>query len=143
MTIQQARRVAAKTGFRVSKSRDRQWHCNNHQELQLIDDRNVVVLGVDFDASPEDVVEFCHDWMENNGTPCGQLNMASKTSLLLKIATPEELGYCKNELGQFEEPKCDDILYKYEMEARVKNILATHPGGHIVTDEELETLEMP
>jgi len=53
-TIQQARRVAKRAGFRVCKSRDRSQHWNNRGQLQLIDDRNCVVLGVNFESSPED-----------------------------------------------------------------------------------------
>lgn len=59
MTIQQARREAKRAGFPVCKSRDRGQHLNNWGQLQLIDDLNLVVLGVNFDASPEEVVEFC------------------------------------------------------------------------------------
>ena len=58
-TIQQARRVAQRGGFRVCKSRDRSQHWNNRGQLQLINDRNCVELGFSFDASPEEVVEFC------------------------------------------------------------------------------------
>jgi hypothetical protein len=63
-TIRQARRVAKRAGFRVCKSRERSQHWNNRGQLQLIDDRNCVVLGVQFDASPEEVVEFCRAGVE-------------------------------------------------------------------------------
>jgi hypothetical protein len=55
---QQARRMAKKHGFRVCKSRQRSQHMNNKGGLQLIDYHNNVVLGVDFDASPNDVIKF-------------------------------------------------------------------------------------
>jgi hypothetical protein len=63
-TIRQARRVAKRAGSRVCKSRDRSQHWNNWGQLQLINDRNFVVLGFNFDASPEEVVEFCRAEME-------------------------------------------------------------------------------
>lgn len=65
-TIQQARRVAKRAGFRVCKSRDRSQHWNNRGQLQPINDRNFVVLGVQFDASPEEVVEFCRAKVEGS-----------------------------------------------------------------------------
>lgn len=63
-TIQQASGAAKRAGFRVCKSRDRSQHWNNWGQLQLIYDRNCIVLGVNFESSPEEVVEFCRGEME-------------------------------------------------------------------------------
>lgn len=70
ITVQQARRVAKRAGFRVCKSRDRSQHWNNRGQLQLINDRNCVVLGVNFESSPEEVVEFCRAEMEAPNEVC-------------------------------------------------------------------------
>jgi hypothetical protein len=57
-TVQKARRAAAQLGFRVEKARGG-IHINNLGELQLVNERNVVILGGNYDATPEEVVEFC------------------------------------------------------------------------------------
>lgn len=47
------RRWATRLGFRLYKSRARMIHVNNRGLYQLVDDHNVVVEGVDFDATLE------------------------------------------------------------------------------------------
>jgi hypothetical protein len=49
---------AKRLGYRVCKSRERTYHSNNKGAFQLIDYRNIVILGVDFDASLEDIATF-------------------------------------------------------------------------------------
>lgn len=51
------RRAACNKGFRLTKARGQQ-HSNNHGLWRLVDDRNVVVLGVNFDASDQAVAHF-------------------------------------------------------------------------------------
>jgi hypothetical protein len=53
----QARYWARKEAYRVAKARGRQ-HVNNHGGYQLLDDRNTVVAGVDFDLSATEVVDM-------------------------------------------------------------------------------------
>lgn len=64
MKIQTARRVAKKAGFRVCKSRERSYHWNNRGQLQLIDGRNLIVLGRDFEVTPEEVVSYCRSVLD-------------------------------------------------------------------------------
>lgn len=52
-----ARRAAKRCGLRVCKSRQ-QRHFNNFGGYQLIDDRNFVVAGANFELNADDVVEF-------------------------------------------------------------------------------------
>ncbi len=49
------RRWAKRLGYRVEKSRARALHINNRGLYQLIDDRNTVVEGVDYDASLDQI----------------------------------------------------------------------------------------
>jgi hypothetical protein len=53
-----ARRIAARHGYRVYKSRERSQHMNNKGLFMLTDFNNNVVFGRDFDASPEDIIQF-------------------------------------------------------------------------------------
>jgi hypothetical protein len=55
-----ARRAARKCGLRVCKSRQ-QRHMNNYGGYQLIDGRNCVVAGVNFELNADDVVELCKE----------------------------------------------------------------------------------
>lgn len=60
--VRQARRVASSTGYRVHKSRDRSEHLDNFGELMLCDAyTNMVVLGVRYDATPDEVINFCRE----------------------------------------------------------------------------------
>jgi hypothetical protein len=56
-----ARRAAAKAGYRVCKSRERSQHSNNKGGLQLIDDRNMVILGWDFDSTPNEIISYLRE----------------------------------------------------------------------------------
>jgi hypothetical protein len=57
-TESQARRAAKKAGYRVVKSRQRE-HGDNMGGLQLVDSyANAVVLGVKYDLTPDDVMDF-------------------------------------------------------------------------------------
>ena len=58
------RRWAKRLGFRIEKSRARALHLNNRGLYQLIDDRNTVVEGVDYDATL-DQIEFALQKGEN------------------------------------------------------------------------------
>jgi len=58
-----ARRAAKRRGLWARKSRQ-QRHINNYGGFQLIDERNCVVAGANFDLSAEDVVEFCGWWSD-------------------------------------------------------------------------------
>jgi hypothetical protein len=59
-----ARRISARHGYRVYKSRQRTLHMNNKGLLQLVDFNNNVVFGRDFDASPADIIKFIEREME-------------------------------------------------------------------------------
>ena len=59
--IQRARDAAARRGWRVSKGHDRKQHLSNHGLLQLIDERNIVLLGANYDATPDEVVAYCRN----------------------------------------------------------------------------------
>jgi hypothetical protein len=52
---------ANRRGYRVYKSRVRNHHINNYGQYRLVDDRNYVVLGVDFDASLEDIDSYLRE----------------------------------------------------------------------------------
>lgn len=54
-----ARRAARSVGLVARKSRWRLGSCDNYGEFMLTDERNVVVLGQRFDATPEEVIEYC------------------------------------------------------------------------------------
>jgi len=59
--VARARRAASKRGWRVEKSRDR-IHANNRGLLRLIDPYvNADILGRAFDATPEDIIDYCWD----------------------------------------------------------------------------------
>src|SRR3954471_9390539 len=51
------RSMAKQWGFRVEKSRGAQ-HSNQRGEYQMIGARNCVVLGVDYDASLDDIIDY-------------------------------------------------------------------------------------
>jgi hypothetical protein len=57
----QARRAAKKAGLQAIKSRlrEKNLHSNNQGGWQLIDDTNTVVEGVDYDLTPQRVIEIC------------------------------------------------------------------------------------
>jgi hypothetical protein len=57
--VARARRVAASMGWRVEKSRERYQHHNNQGALQIRDQTNKIIDGVNYDMTPEDVIEFC------------------------------------------------------------------------------------
>ena len=48
MNVAAVRKFAKRNGYRVFKSRDRSQHLNNKGQFQLADDRNTVVLGLNF-----------------------------------------------------------------------------------------------
>jgi hypothetical protein len=52
------RRMAAKKGWRLEKSRARQLHSNNQGKYQLIDDRNTVREGVNYDAGLDRIEHY-------------------------------------------------------------------------------------
>lgn len=49
------RRKAARLGLRITKSRARHWHSNNKLGWMVLDDRNVVVDGPDYELTLENV----------------------------------------------------------------------------------------
>jgi len=51
--VQRARDIASKRGWRVSKLRGR--------KLRLTDEHNNVLLGENYDASPQQVIDFCKE----------------------------------------------------------------------------------
>lgn len=51
------RRLAKKQGFRVIKSR-KDYSSYNYGLYMLVNDRNAVVLGSNFDASSEDIQDY-------------------------------------------------------------------------------------
>jgi hypothetical protein len=55
--VQRARAAARRVGWRVKKARS-QRHYNQRGGLMLVDERNVVVDGRDFDLTPEMVEEI-------------------------------------------------------------------------------------
>lgn len=54
------RRLAKRRGYSVYKSRQQE-HSNNRGAFQLVDWRNTVVLGVDYDASLSEIAEYLRD----------------------------------------------------------------------------------
>jgi hypothetical protein len=52
-----ARRLARRLDMRIEKSRARILHSNNKGEYQLIDDRNTVIDGADYDLSLEELYD--------------------------------------------------------------------------------------
>ena len=56
--VRRARRAAAKRGWRVEIDRG-MIHLNNRGGLMLIDDRNIVIEGVNFDLTPDQVIARC------------------------------------------------------------------------------------
>ena len=60
--VARARRVATSMGWRVEKSRERYQHHNNQGALQILDRRNVVINGVNYEMTPEDVINFCQEF---------------------------------------------------------------------------------
>lgn len=58
------RRKAKRLGWRVQKSRTRLLHSNDHGLYQLIDDRNIVIGGVDYDA----VLDSVDYWLDQELT---------------------------------------------------------------------------
>jgi hypothetical protein len=54
---QRVRRLAGRHGYRVSKARGPQ-HMNNRGLFCLVDDRNYVVLGRDYDASLDEIEAY-------------------------------------------------------------------------------------
>lgn len=69
MSDSQARRIARKTGLRCIKARGKQ-HINQRGGYQLVDERtNVVVAGLNFDLSADEVVEFARNEMHKGRQP--------------------------------------------------------------------------
>ena len=60
--VARARHVGASMGWRVEKSRERYQHHNNQGALQLLDQRNIVINGMNYDMTPQDVVNFCQEF---------------------------------------------------------------------------------
>ena len=59
----QARRAAKKAGLRAIKSRVRNLHSNNQGGWQILNpDRNEVVDGLNYEFTPERVIEFCAEY---------------------------------------------------------------------------------
>lgn len=59
LTAQTVRRRAKRLGYVVRKSRERYLHSDNRGQYMLIDaHRNSVVLGVRFDATPNEIAEW-------------------------------------------------------------------------------------
>jgi hypothetical protein len=54
------RSKALRMGFRVCKSREQE-HCNNKGEFQLVDGRNTVVAGADYDWTLADIDAFLNE----------------------------------------------------------------------------------
>ncbi len=52
------RRAAKRLGWRIEKSRARNLHSNNRGLYQLIDDRNTVIGGVDYDATLDSIAHW-------------------------------------------------------------------------------------
>jgi hypothetical protein len=52
------RRLATKLGYRVHKSRARTLHSNNKGGYQVVNDRNYVVDGVNYELTLEDLADF-------------------------------------------------------------------------------------
>jgi hypothetical protein len=63
-SVARARRAAQALGWRVEKSRQRYRHHNNRGGLQILDRRNIVINGVNYDMTPKEVVEFCGEFAE-------------------------------------------------------------------------------
>jgi hypothetical protein len=64
----QARRSASKAGLRCIKARGKQ-HINQRGGYQLVDERtNVVVAGLDFDLSADEVVELARNEMHKDAS---------------------------------------------------------------------------
>jgi hypothetical protein len=56
---QKARRAARRSGFIATKSRQRTYHSNNRGGFQLVEPyRNEVVMGVNYEMTPEQVIEY-------------------------------------------------------------------------------------
>jgi len=55
-----ARRIAKRHDHWIAKAHGR-LHINNHGEFQLLDLNNIVVGGVNFDMTPEQVIEYFKD----------------------------------------------------------------------------------
>jgi hypothetical protein len=68
-----ARRAAHQCGLWVRKSRQHR-HMNNFGGYQLIDDRNNVVAGANFELNADDVLVFCQQWAqrETNSPSCSR-----------------------------------------------------------------------
>jgi hypothetical protein len=68
-----ARRAAKGCNLRACKSRQ-QRHFNNFGGYQLIDDRNNVVAGVNFELNADDVLVFCQQWAQRgkNSPSCSR-----------------------------------------------------------------------
>ncbi len=60
--VARARRVAASMGWRVEKSRERYQHHDNQGALQILDQRNIVINGMNYDMTPQDVIDFCQEF---------------------------------------------------------------------------------
>ena len=54
---QRVRRMARRHGHRVHKARQQE-HGNNFGEFMLVDERNIVVLGVNFDANLDEIESY-------------------------------------------------------------------------------------
>jgi len=49
-------------GWRVEKSRERYQHHDNQGALQILDQRNIVINGMNYDMTPQDVIDFCQEF---------------------------------------------------------------------------------
>lgn len=56
-----ARRAAKRAGLRAEKSRVKTYCWNFQGGYQLIDDRNNVVNGVNYDLTAKQVIEYCSE----------------------------------------------------------------------------------
>jgi len=60
--ISRARRIAKRHGFQMTKSREKMQHLNNRGQFQLVEIRtNTVAMGLDYDMTPQEVIEYCND----------------------------------------------------------------------------------
>jgi hypothetical protein len=68
MTEAKIRRLADREGYKVTKSRTRSPHLNDHGEYMLSRvDMNLCVLGDRYDASLEDIAYFLNDSQKKAG----------------------------------------------------------------------------
>ena len=61
-SVARARRAAAGMGWHVEKSRKRYQHQNNQGALQILNQHNIAINGMDYDMTPEDVINFCWEF---------------------------------------------------------------------------------